>query len=512
MSSSQPNVLFLFSDEHNAKCLGHAERSRVKTPNLDRLAGEGVRFSRAISQNPICTPSRICFASGQYCHNHGYYGLAYSQDSPRLVDNIPHIYGNFKRAGYRVGAVGKSHLPPRWIEDSCDRLVHHKGDEKGYPAFLRDHNIPIEKSATLSWNEMSRDRFSHDFGPDNLPYEQSMEHWQAREAIDFLEQHGNQDDPFFLQVGFQRPHTPCTPSPRFWDMYPEENLTLPPNTHGEIEDKPPFLQKVREQREEMPPEKFRTEPRTYRGALRRYLRGYYGCISQMDHAIGKILDYLERNDLAENTIVIYSSDHGDYAIEHGITEKAPGICSDAVCRIPFICRWPGRFPAAQKSTHLVESVDLAPTLCALADLPSMPTADGHDITRLLEGKNQPVRDIAVTENPLSRSIRTRRYRMVHYPPEMEQGQHRGDLYDMKDDPWETNNLFQDPEYGDVVQDLQRRFINWLTSTTRVVSTHPPVDSDGSLYSNAPNYHRVDDDGKRGLPYLRQVRDQENNYL
>lgn len=503
MSMKRPNVLFLFSDEHNAKCLSHATRSEAQTPNLDRLAREGVRFSRAISQNPICTPSRICFASGQYCHNHGYYGLAYPQNTPRLVDNLPHIFGQFRNAGYRVGAIGKCHLPDGWIEDSCDRIRKHKDAREGYPAYLEEQGIPVDKSATLSWGERSKNRCSHDFGPDELPYQHSMEHWLAIETKCFIERYGDAGEPFFLQVGFQRPHTPCTPSPRFWDMYPEEDLVLPPNADYEMEDKPPFLRQTRQSRENLPSHKFMFEPYSYRGMRRHYLRGYYGCVSQMDHAIGEIMDLLERKNLADNTIVIYSSDHGDYAVEHGITEKAPGICSDAVCRIPFIWRWPGQFAAGNTCDRLVESVDLVPTLLSLTGLESLPTADGYDITPMLRGTDQAVRDIAVTENPLSRSIRTERYRMVLYPPEMEQGDHRGDLYDMRNDPWEMNNLFEAPDHAGVVRGLQRRFIDWMARTTRVVSTHPPV---------ADRRHRVDPDGKRGIGYLEEVRKHSKSYL
>lgn len=112
MPNKRPNVLFILSDQHNAKCLGHKGHPDVKTPCLDKLAAEGVRFDNAITQNAICTPSRICFISGQYAHNHGYYGL--SGPNP---DGLPTLFGHFRRHGYRTGAIGKIHCPEYWVED-----------------------------------------------------------------------------------------------------------------------------------------------------------------------------------------------------------------------------------------------------------------------------------------------------------------------------------------------------------------------------------------------------------
>lgn len=513
---TQPNVLFLFSDEHNAKCLGHGLNSQVKTPNLDRLAAEGTRFSRAVTQSPICTPSRICFASGQYSHNHGYYGLAAEHDGPNLMDNLPHLYGHFKTAGYAVGAVGKSHLPPGWIESSCDRFVEDKDVEFGYPAFLRRQGIDPARSAGLNWGGKKikaggTDKFNHDFGPDELPYELSAEHWEASEAIDFMRTHGEQ--PFFLQVGFWRPHTPCTPSPEFWDMYPEEHLQEPPNADYEMSGKSPLLQERRQMLENLPPEKFVFDPPDYRSMRRRYLRGYYGCISQVDHAIGEILDALENLGLADNTIVVYSTDHGDFAIEHGIVEKAPGIFADAVTRIPFIWRWPGKIAADHESQQLVQTVDLAPTLCSLTGVEPMPTADGMDLTGLLQGNEQAVREVAVTENPCTRVLYHDRYRYVHVPEGMRAEGGEGELYDLLEDPWEMHNLIREPGYQEVVEDIRSRLLDWLLSTQRVVSVHPSLDRSGERAAKGRRRHPVDADGKRAPAYIQEIAEKcGRNYL
>lgn len=310
-----PNVVFIISDEHNAKCMGHGLQPQARTPHLDRLAGEGVRFSQATTQSPICTPSRISFASGQYPHNHGYYGLAAPLDGPDLTARLPHMYGHFRDAGYAVGAVGTAHVPPGWIDASCHRRVEVKDPEFGYPAFLRQNGVPVERSASLNWGKRvasgGEARFQHDFGPDELPYDLSPEHWVAAQAEDFLEVHGG--EPFFLHVGFWRPHTPCTPSPEFWEMYPEAEIAEPPNADYDMSEKSPLLLGKRRTLENLPAGQFVFEPRTYRAMRRRYLRGYLGCVSQVDRAVGEVLAALDRLGLAENTVVVYTSDHGDYA-------------------------------------------------------------------------------------------------------------------------------------------------------------------------------------------------------
>ena len=134
--NQKPNVLFIISDQHNAKVLGHEAHPDVKTPNLDQLAAEGVCFDNAIAQNPICTPSRLCFTSGQYCHNHGYYGL--NGPSP---GGLPTVFGHFRRAGYRTGAIGKVHCPEYWVEDDCDTFrevcsIFSVGGALEYEAYL----------------------------------------------------------------------------------------------------------------------------------------------------------------------------------------------------------------------------------------------------------------------------------------------------------------------------------------------------------------------------------------
>ncbi|MFQ5809970.1 MAG: sulfatase, partial [Armatimonadota bacterium] len=210
------------------------------------------------------------------------------------------------------------------------------------------------------------------------------------------------------------------------------------------------------------------------GRLRK-LHGYLGNISHVDHAVGELLDWLQEHELEGDTIVVYSSDHGDYACEHGIMEKAPGICADAITRIPMIWRWPERFPAGHVAEEIVETVDMVNTLCELAGVEAMETADGQDISHLLRGESGEVHRVGVTEFAWSKSVRKGKYRYVYYPWEMFPEEHPegfGELYDLEADPWEMRNLYFEPEYADVVREMQWELTNWLVTTTRPATVLP----------------------------------------
>jgi len=485
----QPNVLFVLSDQHNAKCLGHAGHPDVKTPNLDRFAGEGVRFVNAIAQNPICTPSRMCFISGQYAHNHGYYGLS----GPK-PPGLPTIFGHFRRHGYRTGAIGKIHCPEYWVEDDCD--VFHDtvgssvgGQSRAYARHLEDRNL-AHLEDHVAWQEFGRKgRQSCDGRPSQVSYRDSQEGWSVTEGMAFMKQAQTDGVPFFLHMSFPKPHQCYTPAREFWDLYDESTLTLPPNADFEGPNRAPHLVKMVEhwKRAGWP----LLEPKTFEAARLRKLHGYYGSISHVDHAVGELLAFLDASGLGDDTIVIYAADHGDYAAEHGIMEKAPGICHDAITRIPFIWRWGQHFPAGHAATELVETVDVSATLSALCGLPPWETGDGKDITPLLNGKAGAVRDIAVTEFAWSKSVRKGDWRLVYYPPDMFREDYPdgfGELYNLADDPWEMQNRYFDEDQQERVRAMQADLLNWIITTTRPTSVNGANPGEGPQRTR--RYHVV----------------------
>ncbi len=507
--SGQPNVLFIISDQHNAKVMGHQGHPSVRTPNLDALAAGGVRFDNAITQNPICTPSRMCYLSGQYAHNHGYYGLG----GPR-PHGLPTLLGHFRRSGYRTAAAGKIHCPEYWVEEDSDFFREVCGCSVGgcaeYNAHLQERGL-LELRDDLSYPEHGgRGRQSVDGRASNIPYEDSPEGWVVRQVMGFMERSAEEGRPFLAHVSLPKPHQIYAPSEPFWSLYDEEDLVLPPNAQYDMARKAPHLRQAAEHWRRGEWALF--EPRTFEAARLRKLHGYLGCVSQVDHAVGELMAWLREAGLEEDTIVIYCTDHGDYACEHGNMEKAPGICSDAITRIPFLWSWKGRFAAGHVVPGIVETVDLSATLCALCDLEPMETSDGKDLSHLLGGESGEVHRVGVTEFAWSKSLRRGDYRYVHYVPEMfpeEYSKGFGELYDLQADPWEMDSLFFEPGYADLVQEMRAELLDWLIATTRPATVLPMPRQEGWQFLTR-GQSSVNRDGKFPPRLVTQLR--SRNYL
>jgi len=503
--ATRPNVLFILSDQHNAKVLGHAGHPDVQTPNLDRLATEGVRFQNAITQNPICTPSRVCWHSGQYCHNHGYYGL--SGPNPR---GLPTIYGHFRREGYATAALGKIHCPEYWLEDDCD-FFHETcgcsidGRSRDYAEYLAERNLTHLEDHGALQEFGKRGGQTVEGRPSKVSYEDGQEGWIVRQTIQFMQGCKQNGRPFIAHVSLPKPHQCYTPARQFWDLYDESCLTLPPNADYEMHGKAPNLRRAARMWRERQWQLF--EPKTFEAGRLRKLHVYLGSVSHVDHAVGELLEWIDTSGLAGNTIVIYSSDHGDYACEHGIMEKAPGICSDAITRIPFLWRWPGHIAEGHTATGVVETVDMVNTICLLVGIDPMETADGRDITSQLQGNSQGGDRIGVTEFPWSRSIRKQQWRLVYYPPAMFADDHPegfGELYDLDSDPWEMTNLYFEPRHAGKVRELERDLMDWLVTTTRPATVHPlkPYVSGQAV---TRYHHTVNADGKTHFGRIADIR-------
>jgi len=473
MPENRPNVLMVIADQHHADLMGCAGHPQAITPHLNRFAQRGVRFTGAYCQNPICTPSRVSVLSGQYCHNTGYYGL-----SGPTPTQLPSMMGHFKAHGYRTAGFGKLHLPHEgagnWLWRDLDRFsdsYENAQGQLGVSDFLTELEARGLREKEDSWHNDARDPLQHDATVSDLPYEFTQEMWCAREAMRFIDEGRGGDasesaSPFCIQLAFQRPHHPLLPQQKFWDLYPED-LDLPETFEQDPSHRPPHFQRMFQVLRDKP-WPFNQEGQDYRDGARRAWRGTLACVSQMDDVFGHILQGLADRGLLENTLVVYHADHGCYHTIHGLPEKAPGICSDAVCRVPMLWAGPG-VTQNHVSDALVENVDIADTMASLCGLPAMDWTDGTDLTPLLQGQDTPVKELAVTENPWSKAMRMGRWRFVHYQRAMFEGQDVGELYDLEADPHETRNLYHDPAHRETVEACRRRLFEWLIETTRVVT-------------------------------------------
>ncbi len=441
----------------------------MRTPNLDRLAAGGVRFENAWVQNPVCTPSRMSYLSGQYASAHGFYGLYGREPEQRLTS----MFSHFRSQGYRCGALGKLHTPRYWIERDCQ--------------FVYDEFIEFPKYLDgAGWFDKNDNRAflgDRDGETSLLPYEHSCEAVLAGQFGRFLRQemepqdrrsnHSDDgDEPWFAWVSFARPHQPYTPSEPFASMVPPGSITLPPTG----EDESAALRAIRTG----------GAGRHGEASLRKKVAAYLGLVAQVDDAIGNILADLEKSGQAGRTIIVYASDHGDYAGEHGMIEKKGGIRARSICRVPLIVNAPSAVARGRVTHEIVESIDLFPTLCELAGLEIPDTVQGRSLCPLLGGNEpQPVRSSALTENRLRKALVSGPWRLVANLPD-----EQDELYHIDEDPWELHNRIEDPSCREILSQLRRQLIHRLAEAARPVTAfrggwhQHQYDADGRLLSES----------------------------
>lgn len=461
----RPNVLFMMADQFHAGCLS-VLGSQARTPNLDRLAADGVRFQRAYCNNPICTPSRISFMTGQYPHTHGIFGLrAYELDD----DNPDTLGAVFRRSGYQTALIGKSHMIRTWDRAGfehiryCDLIDCDKNDplDNDYFRYLVQHEIADAYDLTVMHR---KDPAGSKRGMvSEIPAEHSVERWTADESLAFLRGR-DRSRPFFLKMSFQRPHPPLTIPAGTELLYDPDRLQLPYSAKDLFEHrfagKPETIRSLLNRRGGSPyvPED--------EGDLKLQLAYYFSLITIIDEQIGRVIDELHRSGDDRETIVVFTADHGDLAGEHGMLLKNSGIY-EAVHRIPFILKYPGG-PAGAVSDQCIESVDLYPTLCDLCGIAAPACVEGRSVLPLVQARGQG-KPFAVCEfefpgyTELSpkhtdriNAIRDDRYRLVYYGAE-----HSGELYDYGRDPHELDNVYDHPDYRHIRLSLLERLFDHI---------------------------------------------------
>lgn len=464
------SVLFISADQHHQTMLGCAGGPAI-TPHLDALAAGGVRCTNHYTQNPICTPSRVSFLSGQYPHNHGYYAL----NGPTPA--FPSFVHACRAVGHRTAAIGKLHLPdnPRhWLADCTDLLADtmrgRDGGGKSSPWHdeLRRQGL-VEEEDHMAMQE-ARGSHHWDARPSRMPLEHCVEAWIARQATGFIDGLA-EDQAFCMHLSFPRPHHVLTPDQRFWDLY-SDDLALPETIDDDCGHRPAnFQAMVRYCRQQL---QWHIEPKEWEPAARRVWRATLALASQNDFFIGRVIERLKELKRFDDTAIVFTADHGLYHGHFGIMEKAPGICSDAIGRVPSIWHLPGLTEAGAVRNQFVEHVDIAPTLAAWAGAGPMRCADGLDLAPML-ADSAPTRDCALTEWPYSKALRLGRFRFVHYHRAMYDGTDVGELYDLEADPWERVNLYHAPEHQGTVTECRRRLLERLCETTRLTTMWPYPD-------------------------------------
>lgn len=458
--SIRPNILFLMSDQHNAGTLGIAGHPNVKTPTLDGIAARGIRFTHAYCNNPICSPSRLSFVTGQYPHTHGYLGNNNFEENQRNPDTLGAV---LRRYGYQTALIGKGHMIARWDEEAyehiryCDLCDADRNDltRHHYFKYLLDHGLAdrYEDGTLPPDHEASRKGCAIA----DLPYEHSIEHWTGEESLSFLRTRDRRR-PFFLHMSFERPHPNWCPSADHAGMYDPADIQLGPDYVDWWENRwagrPEFIRRLIHNR----------MSRYTAADFKRVLAYHFALVTVIDMEMGRVVDYLRETGDLDRTIVVYVADHGDFAGDHGVCDKNLGIY-ESIHRIPFLLSFPGG-PRGEVRDEIVESVDLLPTLCELAETPLPPSLDGRSLVPLLE-KGRWAKHEALCEwdfpapQRFVTALRTERYRLVFYSHAL-----GGELYDHADDPYEMHNRWDDPAYQQVRLELLERLFDRVNAYAR----------------------------------------------
>ena len=430
---SKPNILFILSDQHNAQVLGHAGNDIIQTPNLDRLAREGVSFDQAYCQNPLCVPSRVSLLTGQFSRSTGIY-----TNTDILEPNSCTIPRVLPENGYRTCLIGKAHFNGEQF---------HGYQERPYGDLYGQAHQP-DPRRTADSGESGLGELVGNAGLTGIPLPLTQTEICVSEASKWLQTHVDlhPTQPFLLSVNFDKPHFPVRCPSKYFTRY-MGRLHAPRIPDSYYSNAVPFVQ--------MALDRFGFSDQDGD----RYLDAYYGCVEWVDDAIGRLLDVLEYLDLADNTIVIYASDHGDLCGEKGAWNKT--LFFDSSTKVPLIFRYPRLFPAGKRKTNLVGLIDLFPTICEAIQIPAPSTCEGTSLIPLLQGSDLSTRQEIYSESAFLGQptecgcmIRREKWKYALYLDGSQE------LYDMCEDPGEWHNLAAEPSMKDIVAVLHRDILNF----------------------------------------------------
>ena len=451
-----PNILMLVTDQERSDVLGCYGNTRVRTPNIDRLAAEGVRFETCLAPTAICSPARASLLTGLYPHGHGILNNIHEPDAIRteLPPEIVTFPELLRDAGYRLGFVGKWH-------------VGRSGPEsRGFQDLV---SVPEDKPGTVGEEVIGADpavrepvyaQYPHGkllvAGIDDAPIEETETRRDSDGAIALLERYAERDEPFFLSVDFEGPHHPYTPPATFAALYDATSIPPWPNFDEDTAGKPAAQRRLIEQRGVSGWTWADWQPVVAR---------YFGFLTFIDSEIGRVLEAVDRAGLRENTVLMHLADHGDMTGSHGGQFNKGPMLYDEVCRIPLIVR-DGRRETRGVYRAPVGSHALMPTVLELAGIERPDGLHVESLVPALRDPSSAPRDGAAFAEYhgdewglySQRMIRTNRAKYVYSPHGTDE------LYDLVADPHERVNRVDDPAMSARLADLRSRLLAWMVRT------------------------------------------------
>ena len=489
--SDRPNVRLITSDQQHFSTLGF-NNPKIKTPALDRLAAEGTNFTRAYCNNPVCSPSRSTIITGMYPSWHHCWTIGV-----KLPEDVPTVGDTLQDHGYVTSLIGKAHFQPLATQAGSESIEcqpvlrdlpywqNFRGPWYGFrfvetarmhadEAHAGQHyGLWMEEKGLKNW----RDYFQS-YPADaahaprehtwNLPQEYHYTTWTAEKTIEHIDQHTREGRPFFTWASFHDPHPPYLVPEPWASMYDPADMEPGSATPGEHDLLPPHFRETQKTKPDFSP--WRETPFGNHGfsshvglceeeKLRKDMAVYYGMVSFMDQQIGRILDYLDEKGLADNTIIVFTTDHGHFLGQHGLGAKGAFHFEDLL-RLPFIVRWPREVPAGRTCDALQSLIDLSPTFLEAAGIETPGIMQGVSQLDVWRGRAEKARDEVLVEfrhQPTKVHLRTfinDRYKLTVY-----RDQPYGELFDLEADPGETHNRWDDPQYAQVKATLFQQWVN-----------------------------------------------------
>lgn len=458
----RPNILFINTDQQRYDTLGCNGSPIAKTPNIDRLAAEGIRFDACYTTNPVCMPARASWFTGQYPSHNGCW-----QNGVPLDPASDMIHTRLKAAGYHTALLGKIHLDNVWQRTEphpsygFDILRECEGDpycKDEYFHWLDAHGLYDDYMAQFKDGGHNRGYVRR------LPEEMHMNNWIADLADGYVQDRGKDGKPFFLSLGFFDPHHPFDPVEPYASLFSADDMPMPIYEAGEEAGMTPFA------RGRFKPDfNLSSDPEHIRGTI----AAYHATVAHVDAMVGRVMQALRKAGLEQNTVVIYTSDHGEMLGDHGILHKGP-IFYEPATHVPLIYRFPPALGLRGVDTAFTSHVDLAPTVAALAGAEAPSRVQGRplfdtDLNRrplgtptaaLTEWRERPFN----SRDPfhVARCLRTERWKYVYH--ETGGAVQCGELYDLEQDPDEHRNLWADPAHAETVRQMRDRLLAFSIET------------------------------------------------
>jgi len=465
-NNSRPNILFIMSDDHTTQAITAYDKRYADyftTPNIDRIANEGVRFDNVYCANAICGPSRAIIITGKYSNENGYYknehGGHFNPDQWTFPQEL-------HKNGYTTAMLGKWHLgtKPRGFDYY---MYHNNPGQQGY------YYNPV-----------------YDYNGKQVKIEGYATNITTDSALGWLQRVKDSGKPFAMLLHYKAPHRNWFPDKKYVDMYPDKELPYPETFSDDYKTREKTAGNTwmtmdyfnRKDMKLTPPEGLKgkalnewesygnnpgqnwmppgckTVEEARKWKYQRFIKDYLACVKSVDDNVGRVLEFLDKNGLADNTIVVYTGDQGFYLGDHGFFDKR--FIYEESFRMPFLMRYPAKLKKGTTDNHLISNADFAPTLMDFAGIKAPESVQGHSFKEIAEGKKEVKWNDAVYfhyyEWPFWHHVephygmRTKRFKLAHFYYNVD----IWEFYDLEKDPHELNNAINDPQYADTIAKLK----------------------------------------------------------